>query len=191
MKAGNGDHFEQAYNAQAAVDVEGSFLITGNRVSSEPNDKQELAATVNSVPSAVRDLTDVLADSGFFSEKAVREVEAGHGPTVLAAVDKTPHRCRLADLEQRPEPHPPPEPATITAKMRHRLQTRDGKDRYKLRKQTVEPVFGIIKEVLGFRRFHLRGLAKVSLEWQLVCLAWNFKRLFKLATAPSLAAAAH
>ena len=191
MKAGNGDHFEQAYNAQAAVDVEGSLLIMGNRVSPEANDKQELPATVNSVPGAAREVNEVLADSGFFSEKAVREVEAGHGPSVLAAVGKTPHRCRLADLERRPEPHPPPEPATITAKMRHRLQTRYGKERYKLRKQTVEPVFGIIKEVLGFRRFRLRGLEKVSLEWQLVCLAWNFKRLFKLATARPLTAAAH
>jgi hypothetical protein len=64
--------------------------------------------------------------------------------------------------------------------MAHRLETKAGKDLYGLRKQTVEPVFGIIKEVLGFRRFLLRGLDNVSLEWTLVSTSYNLKRLFNL-----------
>jgi len=65
--------------------------------------------------------------------------------------------------------------------MRHRLASTSGKQKYKLRQQTVEPVFGIIKSVLGFRQFTLRGLEKVKLEWTLVCAAYNFKRLHRLA----------
>lgn len=67
--------------------------------------------------------------------------------------------------------------------MRHRLRTPAGKALYKLRQPTVEPVFGIIKSVLGFRQFHRRGWEKVSLEWTLVCLAYNFKRLHRLQVA--------
>ena len=66
--------------------------------------------------------------------------------------------------------------------MAHRLKTKAGRALYKIRKQTVEPVFGIIKEVMGFRRFRLRGRQKVSLEWKLVCLSYNLKRLFALKT---------
>ena len=66
--------------------------------------------------------------------------------------------------------------------MQHRLQSKAGKELYKLRKQTVEPVFGIIKEVMGFRRFSLRGYQKVQTEWSLVCLSYNLKRLFGLQT---------
>ena len=61
--------------------------------------------------------------------------------------------------------------------MSHRLKTKEGRARYALRKQTIEPVFGIIKSVMGFRRFSLRGLKKVTGEWTLVCMAWNLKRL--------------
>ena len=70
--------------------------------------------------------------------------------------------------------------------MAHRLKTKEGKDKYKLRKQTVEPVFGIIKEILGFKHFHLRGLEKVRLEWDLVTTAYNFKRLFKIINGSAL-----
>jgi IS5 family transposase len=64
--------------------------------------------------------------------------------------------------------------------MRQRTANAAGRARYGLRKQTVEPVFGIIKAVMGFRRFMLRGLAKVSMEWDLVCLAYNLKRLHRM-----------
>ncbi len=105
------------------------------------------------------------------------------GVTVYAAVEKTGHHRSVADLEERVEPAPPPTGASVGEVMRWRLRTAAGRALYRLRQQTVEPVFGIIKEVMGFRRFLLRGLEKVNLEWTLVCLAYNFKRLHRLAAA--------
>jgi transposase len=187
MKAGNGNHFEQSYNAQAAVDVE-SRLIVGERVSPAPNDKQELVPTLAAIPTAVGTLAAALVDSGFFSEAAVRQVErGGAGPTVYAAMEKTGHHRSVAELEKRPDPESPATDASIPEVMRHRLRMTAGKALYKLRQQTVEPVFGIIKAVLGFRQFRLRGRAKVSLEWTLVCLAYNLKRLHRLGTGLKLA----
>ena len=183
MKAGNGAHFEQAYNAQAAVETD-SRLIVGARVTAAPNDKEQLVPTLAAVPAPVRDaVAAVLVDNGFYSAAAVATVEANGGPTVYAAVEKTSHHRRVADLEQRADPPPPPAATGPVELMRQRLQTVAGRARYRLRQQTVEPVFGIIKEVLGFRRFSLRGLAGVELEWTLVCLAYNLRRLHRLAGA--------
>jgi len=184
MKASDGPHFEQSYNAQAAVEVN-SRLIVGQRVSQSSNDKQELAPTLAAIPMEAGTINAVLVDSGFFSEKAVQQVEkneAGEHPrtTVYAAVEKTSHHRSVADLEAKPEPVPPPAHASMKEVMQHRLKTAAGKALYKLRQQTVEPVFGIIKEALGFRHFRLRGQKKVSLEWTLVCLAYNLKRLHRL-----------
>jgi hypothetical protein len=178
MKSRNG--FEQAWNAQAAVDTEGSLLIVGQRITQHGNDKQELAPTVQTVDPTVRTVSHVLTDSGFYSEEAVKAVEQNDGPTVYAAVGRQGHHRSVADLEQKPEPQPPPAGATAEEHMRYRLQTRTGRALYRLRKQTVEPVFGIIKEAMGFRRFLLRGKAKVSTEWALVTLAYNFRRLYRL-----------
>jgi hypothetical protein len=177
MKAGNGSHFEQSYNAQAAVEVE-SRLIVGERVSQSPNDKQELVPTLAVIPAQAGSVAAALVDSGFFSEKAVRQVEraepgAPAKTLVYAAVEKSGHHRSVADLEVKSEPESPPPEASVKEVMRHRLKTAAGKRLYKLRQQTVEPVFGIIKAVLGFRQFRLRGQAKVSLEWTLVCLAYN------------------
>lgn len=184
MKAGNGQHFEQAYNAQAAVDE--AMLIVGQRVSDAPNDKQELVASVAAIsPVVAGDLHAVLVDSGFYSAAAVQAVEqksdgTPSGLTVYAAVGKQSHHKTVADLLPQPEPAPLAADATPKETMAHRLQTSMGQQLYKLRKQTVEPVFGIIKAVLGFRQFLLRGREKVSLEWLLVCVSYNFKRLFTL-----------
>lgn len=184
MKAGNGAHFEQSYNAQAAVEVE-SRLIVGKRVSAAPNDKQELTATVTAIAPVAGPVQSVLADSGFFSEAAVQQIEqtaagAPSGTTVYVALEKTGHHRSVADLEQKPEPEAPASEASVSERMRHRLQTVSGKALYKLRQQTIEPIFGIIKSVMGFRQFLLRGLKKVSLEWTLVCLAYNVRRLHTL-----------
>jgi transposase len=184
MKAGNGQHFEQAYNAQAAVNE--VMLIVGQRVSDAPNDKQELVASVAAIsPVVAGEIHAVLADSGFYSAAAVQAVEQKNdgppsGLTVYAAVAKQSHHKTVADLLPPPEPAPLAADATPKEKMAHRLQTSAGRTLYKLRKQTVEPVFGIIKSVLGFRQFLLRGREKVSLEWLLVCVSYNFKRLFTL-----------
>ncbi len=184
MKAGSGNHFEQAYNAQAAVDE--AMLIVGQRVSAAPNDKQELAPTVAAIsPIVAGEVKAVLVDSGFYSEAAVSAVEqkadgTPSGLTVYAAVEKQSHHKTVEDLLPQTEPAAPGPEAGAKEKMAHRLKTAKGKALYKLRKQTVEPVFGIIKEVMGFRRFLLRGRAKVSLEWTLVCVSYNLKRLFAL-----------
>ncbi len=189
MKAGNGQHFEQSYNAQAAVEVE-SRLIVGQRVSQAPNDKEQLVPTLSAIAAEAGTVAAVLVDSGFFSEQAVVQVErAGAGPVVYAAMEKTGHHRSVADLEQRPEPEAPATSASVAEVMRHRLKTAAGKTLYKQRQQTVEPVFGILKSVLGFRQFGLRGREKVALEWTLVCLAYNLKRLHRLGAGIKLAGA--
>ena len=102
------------------------------------------------------------------------------GRTVYAAVEKHSHHRSVADRLPQPEPAVPGPPASAKEKMAHRLKTKRGQALYKLRKQTVEPVFGISKEGMGFRRFLLRGRAKVGLEWTLVCASYNLKRMFQL-----------
>jgi transposase len=193
MKVGSGQHFEQSYNAQAAVEVV-SRLIVGERVSQAPNDKQELGPTLAAIPAAAGPVAVALVDSGFFSEKAVAQIERAAdgtptGTVVYAAVEKTGHHRSVADLEKSAEPAPPTADASGSEVMRHRLKTTAGKTLYKLRQQTVEPAFGVIKAALGFRQFRLRGRAKVALEWTLVCLAYNLKRLHRLGAGLQLAAA--
>ena len=180
------DGFQQAYNAQAGVET-ASRLIVGRRVSQSPNDKQELVTDLADVQRHVNPAA-VLVDSGFVSEAAVSAVEfdpSGRRTTmtVYAAVEREAHGRTVAQLEVRADPPVPGPDATFTERLRHRTATTAGRALYKLRQQTVEPVFGIIKEAMGFRRFSLRGLAKVSLEWDLVCLAYNLKRLHRLGTA--------
>jgi hypothetical protein len=99
----------------------------------------------------------------------------------LIAMGRQPHYPPLA--ERFAPPPPPPENPTPVEAMAHRLKTPEGKKLYALRKQTPEPVFGIIKSVLGFRQFLLRGLDNVRGEWNLVTMAFNMKRLFALAGA--------
>lgn len=184
MKAGSSGHFEQAYNAQAAVDE--NMLIVGAQVSQAPNDKEQLIPTLAAVSPEVKpQIKAVLTDSGFYSEAAVQAVEQkpdGNptGVTVYAAVERTSHHRSIEELSEKEEPAPLPEGATPKERMAHRLKSKVGRELYKLRKQTVEPVFGIIKEAMGFRRFRLRGREKVSLEWTLVCVSYNLKRMFTL-----------
>jgi transposase len=187
MKAGSGAQFEQAYNAQAAVEVN-SRLIVGARVSAAPNDLEQLVPSVRAIPPTVGPVTAVLADKGFYSEHAVKTLEgtaAGEttGLTVYTAMAKVAHHRTVADLEVKADPPPLPLGARVGEVMRHRLQTAAGRAKYKLRQQTVEPVFGIIKEAMGFRRFHLRGLGNVDLEWTLVSIAYNLRRMHRLQSA--------
>ena len=149
--------FVQAYNAQAVVDTESRFII-GKRVSNEPNDKKELVADVRSITPVCGKPDVVLADSGYYSENGVEEVETDGGPTAYVAAEKSDHGSKVEDLEAKDDPPAVPVNASGTDKMRQRLTTKAGKELYKLRKQTVEPVFGIIKEAMGFRRFSMRGL---------------------------------
>lgn len=184
MKAGSGAHFEQAYNAQAAVEVN-TRLIVGQRVSEAPNDKEQLAPTLATVAAAGLAVKEVLVDSGFVSAAAVQGIEhdAYGQPTgrqVLAPMGRIRHGHTVADLEQRDDPPAPASDAPFLERLAHRTATRAGRERYKLRQQTVEPVFGIIKAALGFRRFQLRGLGQVAHEWTLMTLAYNLQRLHRL-----------
>ena len=185
MKDGGG--FEQCYNAQAAVDV-ATMLIVGQHVCDEANDKRQLAPTVADVSPVVGQVDNALADTGYFSEAAVLAVESGDsGTTAFVAMKRQSHGRSVAQLEARADPPPPPDGASVAERMGWRLDTEAGRKLYGLRKQTVEPVFGIIKEAIGFRRFLLRGLEKAGLEWTLVTTSYNLKRLFNLGmrlTAP-------
>lgn len=176
-----GGSFEQCYNFQAVVEV-GTMLIVGEFVTNAPNDKEQLQPLVEAISPVVGEVENILVDNGYYSEKSVTEVENdGQGPTVYAAVKRTPHGRNVAQLEDHSDPEPPHQPgATVAEIMAHRLETKAGRALYKLRKETVEPVFGIIKEVLGFRRFMLRGEEKVGIESDLISSSYNLKRMFHM-----------
>lgn len=172
--------FNQCYNAQAAVDV-ATMLIVGGSLTDAPNDKRQLQPVLETVSPAAGKIARVLVDSGYYGEAIVTAVEAGgRGPAVHAAMQRQPHGRSVARLEKHPDPPAPPEGAALAEIMAHRLATAAGKALYGLRKQTIEPVFGIIKAVIGFRRFMLRGKEKADLEWTLVRTAYNLKRLHRL-----------
>jgi transposase len=171
--------YVQSYNAQAAVDVD-TMCIVESHISQVTNDKQEITTTLASLSGLPKNLGKVdtmLADAGYYSDGNVascKEVEIE--PFIPPNRDK--HNQPLA--ERFSDPLPLPEDAEPIDKMRHKLKTVEGRKVYAKRKSTVEPVFGIIKHVLGFRQFLLRGLEAVSGEWTLVSIAWNIKRMFAL-----------
>jgi transposase len=177
MKNGNKKGFEQCFNGQAAVEHE-SRLVVGNALSNHPNDKQEAIPALDAIPAALGTPDAAALDNGYMSPTNIAEFEK-RGITPYIATGRDSHHfdldCLLAD-----ELDPPPDNASHMVKMLYALKTEAGKAIYKLRKSTVEPVFGIIKEVMGFRQFSLRGLAAASGEWNLVCLAYNLKRLHVL-----------
>jgi len=175
MKVAGGG-FEQCYNAQAVVDTE-SMLILAPHVTQATNDKEQVKPMVEKVqanPEGLNRPETWLADTGYYSEKNVAMcVAAGIDP--LIAVKRDEHHPGWR--ERFTEPQPLANEASPVETMKHKLKTRAGRAAYALRKQTVEPVFGIIKSVMGFRQFLLRGLENVRNEWTLVCLAWNLKRM--------------
>jgi transposase len=177
-----GGGFEQCYNAQAVV-AAGCLLVVANAVVQAANDKQQvepMLAELGALPERLGEVETLLADSGYFSEANVQACAAA-GIDPLIAMGRQPHHPPLAE-RFAPDPPSPDGPTPLEA-MAHRLRTREGKKLYALRKHTPEPVFGIIKSVLGFRQFLLRGLDKVRGEWNLVTMAYNLKRLFALAGA--------
>ena len=171
--------FEQCYNAQAAV-AAGSMLVVAVDVVQAPNDKQQIEPMldkIESLPTELGEAETLLADTGYFSAENVEACEKT-GIDPLIAMGRQPHHPPLQERFEAPPPAP--ENPTPVEAMAHRLKTPEGRDLYALRKQTPEPVFGIIKSVLGFRQFSLRGLEKVRGEWSLVTMAWNMKRMFVL-----------
>jgi hypothetical protein len=176
-----GGGFEQCYNAQAVVAAE-SLLVIAPEVVQAPNDKQQIAPMlekIDALPEALGGVDTLLADSGYFSEANVAQCAAAEVEPLIA-LGRAPHHPSLR--ERFAAPPPEPENPTAVERMAWRLRTPQGKKLYGLRKQTPEPVFGIIKSVMGFRQFLLRGLDKVRGEWSLVTMAWNFKRMFVLSS---------
>ena len=171
-----GGGFEQGYNAQAAVDTR-SMLVISTTVTQACNDKEQVLPMLEqlaALPAALGQAKELLADTGFHSAKNVAACEV-QGIAPFIAVKRDKHHP--APQERFTEPAALPADATPAQTMAHKLKTKAGRARYALRKQTVEPVFGIIKSVMGFRQFSLRGLKNVTGEWTLVCLAWNLKRI--------------
>lgn len=173
MKNSNNQGFDQHYNAHAVVD-QASRLVVGCALSNHPNDYGEAMPDLDSIPAALGKPSAAALDHGFFSEPNIKQFEA-RGIEPYIATGRDSHRRDWKAYFA--EPTPPPPDASLRVKMAYKLQTEIGKAIYRLRKCTVEPVIGIIKEVLGFRQFSLRGLEGVAGEWCLVCLAFNLKRL--------------
>ena len=176
---GAGGEFVQGYNVQAAVDHE-SHMVVGQHVSQATNDKQEVEPALNELAKVEDTLGKpeaLVADAGYHSKENVEKcVEQDIDPYIAGSRER--HNQPLEERMKAPSPCPADADA-VTA-MQHRMQTAEGKAIYGKRKATVETVFGVIKEVLGFRRFHLRGLRGAEGEWSLVCMAWNLKRLHVL-----------
>ena len=179
MRKSRRHEYRQAYNAQAAVDADGSQLVLGSRVSVSASDRNELVADVAAIPAALGAADRVLADSGYATGREVLQLE-GRGVEVLVATGAEGQR-RRHDFRPEPPPKPAKEPRAEWIKaMREKMELPENRARYRLRKHTVEPVFGIVKQAMGFRQFLLRGIEKVEGEWKLVTLAYNCRRLHRL-----------
>ncbi|MCJ7739285.1 MAG: transposase [Anaerolineae bacterium] len=180
MKNSTNGGFDQHYNVQVAVDQENLFIV-GNTLSNHPVDTYEAIPTVDAIPPKIGQPEGAALDNGYFAPKNIQELEARAIDPFIATGREPHHKSWRERFAQTPEP--PPDDARLIVKMAYKLQTEIGKAIYGLRKSTAEPVIGIIKEVLGFRQFSLRGLGAAAGEWCLVCLAWNLKRLHRLTTS--------
>ena len=172
--------FEQCYNAQASVDVE-TMLIVGQHLSQNPNDKLEMAPALealSTLPQSLGTIEALLADTGYFSQA---NVDRCLKEEVLPYISSKRNSHNQSLKERFSEPDPLPANSDAVTEMKHRLKTQAGRVIYAKRKCTVEPVFGIIKAIMGFRQFLLRGVESARGEWNLVCMAWNLKRLHVLA----------
>ena len=174
----SGGGFEQAYNAQAALDAE-TMLVVATRLTQAPNDKEQVLPMLEllsqpSLPAGAGTIATLIADTGYCSQANIKACEAA-GIEPLIAVARQAHHPDWRERFSEPQPLSPD--ASVVETMAHKLKTKAGRTRYALRKQTVEPVFGIIKSVMGFRQFLLRGIDQARAEWSLVCMAWNLKRM--------------
>ncbi len=172
----SGGGFEQCYNAQAAV-LAGSMLVVAAFVTQATNDKQQVTPmlqALSELPQCLPAVPAIVLDTGYFSAANANLCSIAGIEPLIAARREHHHQ---APMERFTEPSPLPDNATLVEKMAHKLKTLSGKKLYALRKQTVEPVFGIIKSVLDFRQFSMRGLAAADNEWNMVCLSWNLKRM--------------
>lgn len=182
MRRSDAHEFRQAYNAQAVVCADGAQLILATNLTASPSDAPSFVATIAAMPTQIGLPRVVLADTGFASGPAVAALQA-RGIEPLVAIGRTqPHR----PYDFRPPP-PTKTPRRVSepwrVAMQARLEKDDAKALYKRRKETVEPVFGIIKSTMGFVRFHMRGIKNVASEWLLIALAYNCRRIVRLKQA--------
>jgi transposase len=166
--------FNQHYNVQAVVD-HASLLIVATALSNHPNDTREAEPALAALPAELGQPAAAALDHGYWGPATFQALDA-RGIDAYVATGREPHHTSWQALFTL-APAPPPDDASPKVKMAYKLKTEIGQAIYRLRKCTVEPVIGIIKEVLGFRQFSLRGLIAAAGEWCLVCLAFNLKRL--------------
>jgi len=173
MPAPGGKHFIQAYNAQAAVDSAHQVIVAAE-VTNKPTDRGQAEPMMEVVKVNTGRLPrQMSADAGYFSSDAVKNLTA-QGIDVYMPPDRMGHRLTLP-----PAPRGRiPKSLSIVDRMRRKLRTKKGKERYGLRKELPEPVFGQIKQARGFRQFLLRGNDKVSGEWKIICTGHNLLKLF-------------
>ena len=181
MKSSEG--FVQAYNGQIAVEPEFQ-LIVGQLVTQAGNDKEQVQPMVETIEEQSGQLpAELLADAGYCSDSNLEylesEAEPGKQIDAYVATGRQKHTEALAECPRGPLP----QGATRVDRMRRKLQTKAGAAIYARRKAIVEPVFGQIKQVRGFRRFSLRGLIKVQGEWALVCLTHNILKMYRMCNA--------
>jgi transposase len=177
-----GDGFEQCYNAQAVVAAE-NLLVLATGLTQACNDKEQIEPMLEKLGALPKELGDaevLLADNGYFSEANVEHCAQADLTPLIALGRERHHRSWRERFGADP---PAPQRPTPVQAMAHRFSTAEGRALYALRKHTPEPVFGIIKSVMGFRQFLLRGQEKVRGEWDLVTLSWNVRRMFTLAPA--------
>ncbi len=177
MKNSQNEGYDQHYNVQVAVDQK-SMLIVANTLSNHPNDKQEAAPTLDAISPVVGQPEAAALDNGYFSQATIQACQQRGIDPYIATGREAHHQDWHTYFQELPEL--PAEDASARVKMAYKLQTDIGQAIYRLRKCTVEPVIGIIKEILGFRQFSLRKSKKAAGEWGLVCLAFNLKRLHTL-----------
>lgn len=174
MKNSTNTGVDQHYNVQVANDQK-SLLIVAHALSNHPNDKQEAIPTLSAISPEIGKPEAAAMDNGYFSQTNIHACEE-LGIEPFIATGREPHHLDWHTFF-REQSEPPTEDASPKVKMAYKLQTEIGQAIYRLRKSTVEPVIGIIKEILGFRQFSLRGLWAATGEWCLVCLAFNLKRM--------------
>jgi len=164
MKAGNA--FEQSYNAQACVDEEHQIIVAVG-VTNSAADNAQLIPMIEATEAVVEQIPgQILADAGYRSEANFEHLERNNIDSVIAM-----------GREGKPDKVPVSTANQATLRMKEKLKTADGAAAYRRRKVIVEPVFGWIKRVLGFRQFSFRGLTRNNAEWHLVCLAMNLRRM--------------
>lgn len=180
MKMSATKSFEQCYNCQAAVD-EAHQVILAPRVTQYANDKRQVKPVIEKLKSNLDGGTpkQVSADSDYYSQDNVTYL-AGQQIDAYVATGRWKHTDRVP-----PAPRGRiPKDATVKERMARKLRTIKGRATYSKRKGIVEPVFGQIKQVRGFRQFLLRGFDQVSAEWELICLGHNLMKLFRSGWKP-------